>query len=619
MGFSSSGLSLVTTAAAELGTGGVVHDGARSGLQGSKLFLSSGEPAREEEGNPTDSESGLPLPAVSAPADGKPSQLKDASSQAKLFSSLWTSAAGFSDPESTGAGPDSFSILTSEELFPARGAFLERPPAVHAATQGAVAVAVGDFLRSGTRWQGLAGLPGAIVKDGSLPALPDTGVLECAACGSAAALGTAGAAKIPATEAAGYSEPTGAEGHAEQLADLDSLALTRSGKSVPSQQAAPEHALSRLPELLAAQSTAGRADHANERRSTALPRQHDTDTPVEESTDPTDKIPGYQVANASAALAGAGAGGNSIPPGPVASAAPARPAAQANHLLPAKPAGVTTTAVGSDGPATAMMSRSEVAFQAEIHLNDQPRVAGPLASNAPREVVARWTAPAAADAPPTRDAGDAPQTEFKLPAGTQTAAQALAFRKQGEHAEPDGSFPGHGQTGGNPDRGAPTAPLSHAPSVMDARPAAASMVSARPQPAPAAAHLDAGVPLPALETGGTARSVAFKIQSEGQSAANVVLTDRGNQVHVTVRSSDPQLAHSLRSDLGSLAGGLQQQGFDVRFIHTASGSHTNSEPRANSGDFLSQDDFRGDPRHRHSSADTGQRHRRPAEWTEEFD
>jgi hypothetical protein len=141
--------------------------------------------------------------------------------------------------------------------------------------------------------------------------------------------------------------------------------------------------------------------------------------------------------------------------------------------------------------------------------------------------------------------------------------------------------------------------------------------SAKPAAMPAAAHLDAIPETTTPETNQPARSLALKIQTEDRGAANVVLTDRGGQVHMTVRSSDPALAQSLRSDLGSLAGGLQQNGFDVKLWNPSSGSSTSDDSRADTLE-LSQDDTRG-PRHRHSPDDAEQRDGRRGEWPEEID
>jgi hypothetical protein len=86
---------------------------------------------------------------------------------------------------------------------------------------------------------------------------------------------------------------------------------------------------------------------------------------------------------------------------------------------------------------------------------------------------------------------------------------------------------------------------------------------------------------------------------------------------MTVRSSDPALTQTLRSDLGSLAGGLQQHGFDVKVWNPSSGSSSGDNSRGDTLEF-NQDDTRG-PRQRHPNDDAEQRGRRPSDWPEEID
>jgi hypothetical protein len=160
------------------------------------------------------------------------------------------------------------------------------------------------------------------------------------------------------------------------------------------------------------------------------------------------------------------------------------------------------------------------------------------------------------------------------------------------------------------------APLSQAPG--GSQPLSTATPAPKPVTIPAAAQLDGIAETPAPETNQPARSLSFKIQSEDRGAANVVLTDRGGQVHMTVRSSDPALAQSLRSDLGSLAGGLNQQGFDVKLWNPSSGSSTADDSSADTLEF-SQDDMRGHNRQRHSPDDAQQRGQRRGEWPEEID
>jgi hypothetical protein len=66
-----------------------------------------------------------------------------------------------------------------------------------------------------------------------------------------------------------------------------------------------------------------------------------------------------------------------------------------------------------------------------------------------------------------------------------------------------------------------------------------------PEPAPAA---------------GAARDIQFRVNQGGQ-RVDVRLTERGGEVHVSVRTPDAQLAGSLREDLPVLSAKLEQSGF----------------------------------------------------------
>ena len=60
---------------------------------------------------------------------------------------------------------------------------------------------------------------------------------------------------------------------------------------------------------------------------------------------------------------------------------------------------------------------------------------------------------------------------------------------------------------------------------------------------------------------GVAKEVAIRLQNESGETINVKLVDQGGQVQVTVRSSDPSAAASLREDLSSLTSSLEKVGW----------------------------------------------------------
>jgi hypothetical protein len=56
------------------------------------------------------------------------------------------------------------------------------------------------------------------------------------------------------------------------------------------------------------------------------------------------------------------------------------------------------------------------------------------------------------------------------------------------------------------------------------------------------------------------KEVNLKLEAEGGQSVSLRLTDRQGQVEVSVRSSDPKLAASLRQDLSDLTGNLSKAG-----------------------------------------------------------
>jgi hypothetical protein len=58
-----------------------------------------------------------------------------------------------------------------------------------------------------------------------------------------------------------------------------------------------------------------------------------------------------------------------------------------------------------------------------------------------------------------------------------------------------------------------------------------------------------------------ARQISLKLTGEDSSSVNVELSEKAGKVQVAVRTSDPDLAKSLRTDLGDLVGRLESKGF----------------------------------------------------------
>jgi hypothetical protein len=336
------------------------------------------------------------------------------------------------------------------------------------------------------------------------------------------------------------------------------------------------------------------------------------DAPAEQPTAPAQHISVRSIANPFAAEGLA----NQATQNQAASYSAPPPVAPRAVTPSAMQHGVSGTADASAAQATPLAPQSQIAFQAELQLNQGQHAANPSPSGPRGDAPAHRAVPESASA-------DAAAIRARHPEANALAARietgpAAAYRKA-EHSDTGSSSFSQDHSAANLDRGAQqTMLLSQGPNGPATRPAGEGAVGLRPPSTTAAAQLDAVAPPTPPETG-AARSVALKIHSEQHGTANVVLTDRGGQVQVTVRSSDPALTQSLRGDLGSLAGGLQQHGFDVKIWSPSSNSAANHETRAGSTEFSSQDDVSGQPRQRHSADDADPRRQRRGEWTEEFD
>jgi hypothetical protein len=260
--------------------------------------------------------------------------------------------------------------------------------------------------------------------------------------------------------------------------------------------------------------------------------------------------------------------------------------------------------------------RSEIAFQAEILLsNRQPAAEASLANVAPEPAVRLRSHAAGPDGAPHSTAGPVQQTEAKITARPAELAPAAIIAAE-EHAGTSAVQPSQEHASTHPDRGMHQTPSFAPANWMAPRAGSEPAPATRTAAVPSAAQLDFAAP---AETGHAARSVALNFQSEDHGSANVILTDRGGQVHVTVRSSDPALTQSLRSDLSTLAGGLQQHGFDFKLWSPSSSGPAGAEARVHSNDMSDPGDFHGQTSDRQPPDDNNPRHRRQNEWSEELD
>ena len=120
-----------------------------------------------------------------------------------------------------------------------------------------------------------------------------------------------------------------------------------------------------------------------------------------------------------------------------------------------------------------------------------------------------------------------------------------------------------------------------------------------------------------------ARQISLKLTGDDSSKVTVDLSDRAGKVQVSVRTADPELAKSLRGDLGDLVGRLESKGFKTEaWVPTASRHMPGAAPEQ-SGSSNSQ----GGERHTGSGTDqrqgrqgqNGSNQRQQARWMAQLD
>jgi hypothetical protein len=101
-----------------------------------------------------------------------------------------------------------------------------------------------------------------------------------------------------------------------------------------------------------------------------------------------------------------------------------------------------------------------------------------------------------------------------------------------------------------------------------------------------------------------ARQISLKLTGEDSSSVNVELSEKAGKVQVAVRTADPDLAKSLRTDLGDLVGRLENKGFKTEAWVPTALRHT---PAAAPGQSSSSNSQGGE---RNPGSETGRRQER---------
>lgn len=115
-----------------------------------------------------------------------------------------------------------------------------------------------------------------------------------------------------------------------------------------------------------------------------------------------------------------------------------------------------------------------------------------------------------------------------------------------------------------------------------------------------------------------ARQISLKLIGEDSTKVSVDLSERGGRVQVAVRSADPELTRSLRSDLGDLVGRLESKGFKTEAWVPSASRHmsaASAEPsNSNSNPSSSRDTNSGTNQRQWRQGQNGSNQRQHARW-----
>ncbi len=152
------------------------------------------------------------------------------------------------------------------------------------------------------------------------------------------------------------------------------------------------------------------------------------------------------------------------------------------------------------------------------------------------------------------------------------------------------------------------------PPQASVSPAAASQNAVADAAAPMTLRGPAPAP-PDIPGSGAARDIALRLSSDDQSAVEVRLSDRAGEVHVAVRSADPQMAESMRAHLPELVDRLGARGFETEIWRPQPAT------AAERGGFNSHSDAQGGRQSGEGQPQGGSRQKRDQsqpEWMEEL-
>ena len=189
-----------------------------------------------------------------------------------------------------------------------------------------------------------------------------------------------------------------------------------------------------------------------------------------------------------------------------------------------------------------------------------------------------------------------------------TTENSSPFSREEEHMEPPRFEPAVPVS-------ASTRPIHSAEAALDApgtRPAVARHTDLEPTTVQAA---------PSVRTS-DAHSISLRLTDAGDQTVELKITDRAGEVKVAVRTADPDLAGSLRDNLGDLVHKLEQSGLRADNWHPAPGPVDSARQlRQSDGESSAGDQSGRQQQHSGEGHQRRQQQQHPerAAWLEEFE
>lgn len=280
----------------------------------------------------------------------------------------------------------------------------------------------------------------------------------------------------------------------------------------------------------------------------------------------------------------------------------------------------------------------ELAFALRVQPNSTPATSAPAETPTAPDLANAAATSAQPSAPSTHETAQNTNQTQPPPSPIKSVSTAAAAptvqsaqSSSGQNADPNTSSDPKGADSRRSDATLNAAPAaSPAPASQVSQsvyPDAAASGPAAPAPAapsraPQSVATTASAsltPPPAAPKTGAASQISISVPAGDQQNVQVRLMDRAGEVHVTVRAPNEELAGSLRSDLSSLTGKLNQNGFSTEAFTPSSGSDSSRDQRSADPQQQSGAERQTPGRNpQQQSSQQNNRGNRPA-WLDEFE